>query len=139
MKKNAQEYIEEELEKIHTAFEGIKIRYEIDFQMNLHLIEILPEYTFENNQKYVLAEMKMEEEFMKLYGEDEEILFVSKDSLNQICNPSFQLGYSSISLKFSLNEVPKHKQINIVISDSAIDLKNEAASVLNNNTLSLAA
>lgn len=88
----AKEYIIDQLNGLHTRFFDIKIRYEFNKGLNLHLIEVLPLSLYEDNQEYILAEMELEEEFHKLFPQ-EEILFVSTDSLNQVEDPDYRLGY----------------------------------------------
>lgn len=93
MNQKAKEYILDQLNDLYARFKGIKIRYEFNEDLDTHIIEVLPLKTYEENQNYVLAEMKIEEEFQSIF--EEEILFVSEDSLNQIEEPSFSLGYES--------------------------------------------
>lgn len=90
---NRQEYIISQLESLYSKFENLKIRYEFNKILNTHLIEILPLEAFES-QEYILEEMSITDDFEELFGFDEEILFISEDSLNKIQHPSFELGYN---------------------------------------------
>lgn len=89
----ANNYIKEKLRGLHNRFFDMKIRYEFNEGLNIHLIEVLPLSLYEDNQEYILAEMELEEEFHSLFPQ-EEILFVSTDSLNQVENPDYRLGYN---------------------------------------------
>lgn len=89
----ANNYIKEKLRGLHNRFFDMKIRYEFNEGLNIHLIEVLPLSLYEGNQEYILAEMELEEEFHSLFPQ-EEILFVSTDSLNQVENPDYRLGYN---------------------------------------------
>lgn len=138
MKENAQNYIERKLRALYSKFSGIKIRYEINALTGAHIIEVLPFSLFEDDQDYVLAEMEMEEEFEVLYGDKEEILFVSEDSLNQIESPIFQLGYDSMNLKLNLEDI--FEGLNLTFSNIDTELKGKAESfTFDNNSYALAA
>lgn len=102
MSQEAREYILDQLNDLYTRFEGIKIRYEFNVDLYVHIIEVLPLHIFEEKQDYILAEMKIEEEFQTLF-EDEEILFVSEGSLNQIEEASFSLGYEENILTYTID------------------------------------
>ena len=99
MNQKAREYILDQLKELHIRVEGIKIRYEFNDDLNTHLVEVLPLSLYEDNQEYILAEMEFEEEFRTEFPE-EEILFVSADSLNQVENASFSFPYQVIDRSF---------------------------------------
>jgi len=126
MNQKAKEYLLDQLNDLYARFEGIKIRYEFNEDLYTHIIEILPLKTYEGNQDYVLAEMKIEEEFQSLF-EEEEILFVSEDSLNQIKEPSFSLGYDSKDIftyffeQINLPEIEDQFKQELPVEDSYID------------------
>lgn len=84
------------LKELFNTFNGIKIRYEFNGYMDLHLIEILPLETFESDNDFILQEIKIQDEFEKLFGKNEEILFISSDSLNKIENSEFSIGYNEL-------------------------------------------
>lgn len=94
--KTSKEFIIQKLNEMHFLFNDIKIRYEYRDYLNTHFIEVLPYDTFESNQDYILFEMSIEKEFEDLFGTDQEILFISSDSLNEIKESQFSLGYESI-------------------------------------------
>lgn len=103
----SKEFLKGKLKGVYGKFKGVKIRYEFREYMDLHLIEILPLDTFENNQAFVLEEIEIQEEFENLFGEDEEVLFISSESLNQIENSEFSLGYETVE-KIELFELIDH-------------------------------
>jgi hypothetical protein len=94
--KNSQKFIIEKLNNLYSSLIDVKIRYEFREYMSTHLIEILPLETFENNQDYILIEMEIQDEFECSFGENEEILFISSDSLNEIRDIHYSLGYNII-------------------------------------------
>lgn len=85
----SKEFLKIELNKLFKQFDGIKIRYE--FQYDIHLIEITPESIYESNE-YIIVEYDLVEKFENLY-EDEVILLISTDSIMSIENVEFSLGY----------------------------------------------
>lgn len=103
----SQEYIIQKLNEMHFLFNTIKIRYEYRDYLNTHFIEVLPFETFESNQDYISFEMQMESEFDEKFGLEEEILFISSDSLNEIRNTQFSLGYD-IQEKFGVTALSMH-------------------------------
>lgn len=86
MKNNSVTFVKENINLVLEKFPHLKIRYEFRKSMSLHLIEILPLNDFEYNQEYILEEIKIEKQFEKLYGKNEEILFISSESLIQMKN-----------------------------------------------------
>ncbi len=97
---NSTEFLKDKLKKLYDTFSNIKIRYEYKLNTCSHLIEILPLSFFENNEEYVILEAEIEAEFETIFP-DENIIFISEDSLSEIENPEFKLGYD---IKFC-NEV----------------------------------
>lgn len=81
-------FITDGLRKLVYQFkgEGIQIRYEFQKLTNVHLVEVLPFDLFEKNTDYILAETKLQDEFESRFGSetDEEIIFISDNSLNEI-------------------------------------------------------
>lgn len=88
MEKNSKinKFITERLRKLTHQFkgEGIQIRYEFQELTNVHLVEVLPFDLFENNTDYVLLEAKLQDEFEETFETDEELIFISDNSLNEI-------------------------------------------------------
>lgn len=86
---DAKSFVIEKLKDIHKKFDNIKIRYEIDNYDNTHIIEILPSKLYEN-KKYMDEEIKLIYDFSCRYKE-QDIMFISKNSLTEIKNPIFEL------------------------------------------------
>lgn len=95
----SKDFLKNKLEELFQKFDGVKIRYEFREYMNLHLIEVLPLETFEDNQAFILEEIEIQDEFESMYGDTEEILFISSDSLNEIKTVDFEFGYESIAVQ----------------------------------------
>lgn len=95
----SKDFLKNKLEELFQKFDGVKIRYEFREYMNLHLIEVLPLETFEDNQSFILEEIEIQDEFESMYGDTEEILFISSDSLNEIKTVDFEFGYESIAVQ----------------------------------------
>ncbi len=95
---SSRDYIVQQLSELYKTFNGIKIRYEYRDYLATHLIEILPLDLFENNHDFILKEMQIQDEFEKLYGSTEEILFISSDSLNMIREEQNSWGHGSIEI-----------------------------------------
>lgn len=97
------DFLSNSLEILHDKFSKCNIRYEFISNTNVHLIEVTP-VDFYNNDLYINEELLLEEEFETLYP-NEEIVFISEDSLNKIENPLLEL-YSkkegTISADFSV-------------------------------------
>jgi hypothetical protein len=114
---NPIEFIKDKLKLIHTQFPNVKLRYENRTYLNLHLVEVLPFETFDSFE-HLKLEIQIQEEFEALFGYDEELLFISEGSLNEIRKPIFELGYSyqerveiskSVEYTFELGTVPNHE------------------------------
>lgn len=86
---DAKSFVIERLKDIHKKFDNIKIRYEIDNYDDTHIIEILPSKLYEN-KKYMDEEIKLIYDFSCRYKE-QDIMFISKNSLTEIKKPIFEL------------------------------------------------
>lgn len=87
------DFIKDKMRLIHAQFPEVKLRYENRTYLNLHLVEVLPFETFDSFE-HLKLEIQIQEEFEALYGYDEELLFISEGSLNEIRKPIFELGYN---------------------------------------------
>ena len=87
----SEEFVIGKLKGLKNKFPKIALRYEYRESLLTHLVEVLPFETFENNHHYLVAEMAIQDEFEAIYGGEEEILFISSDSLNEIRNENFKL------------------------------------------------
>ena len=90
----AKEFLIDNLNRLSELFSEIHIRYEI--RNNKHIIEIVPVFVFENDENYLKAEVVLEKQFEQLFP-DEEIVFISEDSLTQIKNAEYEFGKNQMS------------------------------------------
>lgn len=88
----SQEFLKEKLTYLSSKFKDVKIRYEYRKNTQSHIIEIIPLSIYNDDEKYMMAEAKLEDEFESLFI-NENIIFVSEDSLTEIKTPNFTLGY----------------------------------------------
>ena len=77
----AREYIVKELNRLSEKFMGIQIRYEFNVGLNREFIEVLPLEIYDA-KAYLLDEQRITDTFEELFGDKEEILFISEGSLN---------------------------------------------------------
>lgn len=84
------DFLKNKLSYIHNKYPHSKIRYEYRDISKSHIIEILPLEIF-NSEEYMEEETKIDDEFTINFP-DENLVFVSEESLNKILNPTFQLG-----------------------------------------------
>jgi hypothetical protein len=107
--KESSTYIKGKINDLFEKFPTLKIRYEFRATISTHLIEVLPIEQFESDDDYISFEMAIENEFEELFGIKEEILFISSDSLNQIRDIHYSLGYDEVIEKvtysFGYNEL----------------------------------
>jgi hypothetical protein len=96
-------FLTNKINDIAIQFPKLKIRYEFRSSISTHLIEIQPFEDFDSNQEYIKFEMAIEDEFEKLFGSKEDILFISSESLMQIRNVDLSWGYDSFIIP---NEQP---------------------------------
>ena len=87
----SKKFIKEKLELLFAQFNDIKIRYEYTANTYSHLIEVTPLDFFEENERYMTLEAKLEEEFESLFPR-ENIVFISEGSLSEIRSAEFELG-----------------------------------------------
>ncbi len=96
------DFIENWLKNIAINFQEAKIRYEYRKSTQSHLIEILPLAFFEQEEAYLMEELKFEDEFEKLFP-NENVVFISEDSLTKIQHSDFELGYNNFVFDNSNN------------------------------------
>jgi hypothetical protein len=85
---------------------SIKCRYEFDVHSCAHLIEVTPFSVYESNEKYVENESEIIFSFIDNFP-NENICFISNDSLVKISNPS----YVKIGVLFAtMNWIPSFEQ-----------------------------
>lgn len=95
---NSKEFLIERLKEMSSKFEDVKIRYEYRANTYSHIIEVIPLVFFDGDEQYMLAESNLEDEFESLFPQ-ENIVFVSEDSLTEIKNPDLLLGYELITFE----------------------------------------
>ena len=99
IKQTAKEFLIDNLNWLSETFPEIHIRYEID--TNYHIIEVVPISVFNNNEDYLKAEMFVENRFEEMFP-NEEILFISEDSLTKIKNAEYEFGKDLISMDIGI-------------------------------------
>lgn len=87
----SKKFIKSKLESIHSLFKNMGVRYEYRDNISTHIIEVKPIDFFNNNNAYIDLEMQLEDEFYNLFP-NEELLFVTMDSLTKINIPEFELA-----------------------------------------------
>lgn len=100
---NAKEFLRKKLGELYSKFENIKIQYEYQIGTAIHVVEILPLDVFESNS-YIDEEIALDEEFEQSYP-NEEVLFISSDSLTQIKEAEYQWGYNLNDTKLFESEL----------------------------------
>ncbi len=98
----AKEFLIDNLNWLSELFPEIHIRYEI--RNNNHIIEVVPVSVFENDENYLKAEILLEKQFEQFFP-DEEIIFISEDSLTRIKNAEYEFGKNQISFDPGILEI----------------------------------
>jgi hypothetical protein len=89
---NSTDLIKDELQLLFSLIEGIEIRYEFKKSISTHFIEVKPLDLFNSNDLYIEKEIELEDKFSKLFP-NEDLVFISQDSLSKIDNPDLILPY----------------------------------------------
>ncbi|MBN2745407.1 MAG: hypothetical protein JXR34_01660 [Bacteroidales bacterium] len=89
------EFLKTRLNELYSKFSDIKIRYEYNPNTVTHIIEVIPLSFFQQDKEYMIFEETIEQNFEASFP-SENILFISEDSLTEIINPCYKLGYDSI-------------------------------------------
>lgn len=108
---SSNDFLKTELKLIFLTLDGVEIRYEFRKSSQTHIVEVKPKSVFRNSAKYIEMEMELDKKFVELFP-DEELLFISNDSLTKITSP--EIIYKQ---KINYEE--------ILVSNSAILVKNE--------------
>ncbi len=90
----AKEFLINSLNSLSVFFPEIHIRYEI--RNNKNIVEVIPISVFENDEIYLKTEQLLEKEFERLFP-NEDIIFISEDSLTKIKNAEYEFGKNKIS------------------------------------------
>lgn len=94
----SKEFIKKQLGGISKKYLGIKIRYEYRESTNSHIIEVIPLNLFDTNPGYIEDEINLEEEFENNFP-NENIVFISEDSLTEIRMPDWVSGSNNFSFE----------------------------------------
>lgn len=87
------EFIKEKLELLANAFKTITIRYAYNHAINTHIVELTPEEEYYNNNALDKCWIPISLEFKRLF-ENEDITFISSDSILRISDPVFEWNTS---------------------------------------------
>ena len=98
----AKDFIIDRLNNLSTIFTDIKFRYEIRNEYN-HIIEVTPFHQYQENKDYLKAEADFENEFESSFPEDQ-IIFVSEDSLTQVKNVQYVFTNNMLGYDFGIIE-----------------------------------
>lgn len=90
---SGRDFIVDKLNDLSKSNNKIKIRYEYSSLTSTHIIEVLPLYIFENDIDFIIKEVRIQDEFEELFGDKEEILFISDGYLTTLENPELIIGY----------------------------------------------
>lgn len=101
---NSRDFIKEKLNELFSKFEGIQIKYEYRATTLSHIVEVIPLSFFQSNADYMEFEAMFEEEFERLF-KNENIVFVSQNSLTEIKQAHFELGYEEIILDMGIANI----------------------------------
>lgn len=93
------DFLKTRLKSIFLELDNIEIAYEYRVSTATHIVEVKPTEMFYSD-KYVDMEISLEEEFGQKFP-NEELLFITEDSLTEIRNPDFVY---SLKLEFILTD-----------------------------------
>lgn len=96
---NAKDFLKTKLKTIFLELDDIEIAYEYRIATATHIVEVKPIELFYSD-KYVDMEISLDEEFRQKFP-NEELLFITEDSLTELRNPDFVY---SVKLNFTLTD-----------------------------------
>lgn len=99
----AKDFLIEQLNSLSVMFPDVCIKYEHRKNTNSHIIEVKPVSVFENNEDYIRAEINLEESFEKKFP-NEDLIFISENSLTKINDPEYTFGDNFMSFDVSIIE-----------------------------------
>ncbi|MDY0090015.1 MAG: hypothetical protein RBR78_06580 [Flavobacteriaceae bacterium] len=102
------DFIITELKKLHNKFITSNIRYEFNESTKIHFIEVTP-LEFYNSDSYIDSELEFEDLFKERFPE-EDVVFISEDSLNKIVFPVFEL-FAEKTGRFTADCIVLHNTI----------------------------
>lgn len=113
------DFIKNALVVLNGKLPYLEIQYEFRERNSTHIIEIKPLHCFEKDNLYIDFEINLKDKFEELFF-NEDLLFVSVDSLNKIEKPILRLGVSEIEI-INGKCIKERKTVNI--DDEKIDSK----------------
>lgn len=87
------EFLKSKLHDLKDSCPYLNIKYEYRGFLNAHIIDIRPQKFFDNDKNYIKEQIKIEDEFELIFPDDE-ILFISEESLTHIESPLLELHSS---------------------------------------------
>lgn len=85
--KNSQEFIKNVLKEWESIFEGIKLKYAYDEDVQYHIIEVGPESIRREDEDYMAKELQLVIDFTDAF--DENILICNPSDANNMSNTLF--------------------------------------------------
>lgn len=98
---NSKEFLKSRLKKIFLELDNIEVAYEFRSASNTHIVEVKPNSVYTDCSKYITKEIELEEVFNEKFP-DEELLFITENSLTQIKSPEFIFN---LKLKYDLASI----------------------------------
>lgn len=86
----ARTYVEKKLKNLAKKYPEAEFRYEYRVSTQTHIIEVLPQLFFDENENYLMDESSIETDFQDKYP-SEDFLFVSSNSLTQLSKVDLDL------------------------------------------------
>lgn len=116
MMKQEVRYIQDKLHDLFVQINGVKLRYEYREISDTHIIEVLPSEVYNQNEDYLAFETSFENEFQLLFP-DQNIMFVSEDSLTEIKKPDIKLGHEVVQVE-QIKTITNIKATNVTSSNT---------------------
>ena len=88
-------FLRDKLNELYNLHPYLEIRYEHISYLPLHIVDVRPVHCFKGDKPYIDNEIQLEDLFEQMFP-NEEILFVSEESLMQVENPILTLGVSGM-------------------------------------------
>lgn len=98
---NSKEFLKSNLKKIFLELDNIEVSYEFRLASNTHIVEVKPNSVYTDCKKYIIKEIELEEAFNERFP-NEELLFITENSLTQIHSPEFVFN---LKLKYDLTNI----------------------------------
>lgn len=98
---NSKQFLKSSLKRIFLELDNIEIAYEFRLSSNTHIVEVKPNSVYTDCHKYIDKEIELEDAFSKKFPE-EELLFITENSLTQIKSPEFVFKFK---MKYDLSSL----------------------------------